>query len=259
MADRPLIAVPARFSASTSALRYAADVNARALVAAVHAAGGEPLSVHPSAPGGVVDDAEVADRLAWADGVLLPGGGDVAGRWAGQGEHPALYDVDLEQDAFDLAVARVALGSGVPLLAVCRGTQVVNVALGGTLVQDMDEQGGPVGHHRDRVHHVRVDPATLTSAVVGEAVDVSCYHHQALDRLGDGLVVVARAEEGVVEAVELPGAAGWFLGVQWHPEDRWESDPRHLALFEALVRAAAEHRAATGGPAARRRPVSRPG
>jgi len=107
----------------------------RNLIAAVYAAGGEPLLVHPVAPDGVVTDDEVAARLRWADGILLPGGGDLAAQWSGQPDHPTLYDVDLEQDAFDLAAARVALAAGVPVLAVCRGTQVVNVVRGGTLAE----------------------------------------------------------------------------------------------------------------------------
>ena len=235
---RPLIAIPSRFAASTSALRYAAEVSARELVAAVYGAGGEPLQVHPDAPDATVSDAEVAERLAWADGVLLPGGGDLSGRWSGQGHHPSLYDVDEEQDAFDLAVARVALAQGTPMLSVCRGTQVVNVGRGGTLIQDMDEHEGPLGHHRHKVHSVTVDHDTVLHDVVGDKVEVSCYHHQALDRLGDGLVVTARSEEGVVECVELPETTGWYLGVQWHPEDTWRTEPAQAAVFRALVTAA---------------------
>ncbi len=231
---RPLIAIPSRFAASTSALRYAAEVSARELVAAVYAAGGEPLQVHPD---GSLGDEEVAVRLAFADGLLLPGGGDVSSRWFDQPPHPALYDVDEEQDAFDLAVARVALERGVPLLAVCRGLHVVNVALGGTLVQDMDSHDDAMGDHRHRVHNVTVHQGSRLAEVVGESVQVSCYHHQALDTLGDGLVVTARAEEGVVEGADLPSAPGWFLGVQWHPEDTWRDDPQQLGVFEALVAA----------------------
>lgn len=235
---RPLIALPARFAASTSALRYAAEVSARELVAAVHAAGGEPLQMHPHAPDATVSDDEVAERIAWADGILLPGGGDLSGRWSGQGHHPSLYDVDEEQDAFDLAVARVALAQGIPLLSVCRGTQVVNVSRGGTLIQDMDEHEGPLGHHRHKVHSITVDHDTRLHGVVGAKVEVSCYHHQALDRLGEGLVVTARSEEGVIECVELPEATGWYLGVQWHPEDTWRTEPAQAAVFGALVEAA---------------------
>ncbi len=234
---RPLIAVPARFSQSASALRHRAVVGSRNLVAAVYAAGGEPLLVLPSAPGAVVSDDEVADRLAWADGILLPGGGDLSGRWSQQEHHHTLYDVDEEQDAFDLAVARVALERRIPLLSVCRGTQVVNVALGGTLVQDMDEHDSEIAHHRNHVHHVTVDHGTLAHEVVGESVEVSCYHHQCLAGLGEGLVVTARSEEGVVECVELASYDGWYLGVQWHPEDTWETEPRQLAVMRALVEA----------------------
>jgi putative glutamine amidotransferase len=231
---RPLIAIPSRFAASTSALRYAAEVSARELVAAVYAAGGEPAQVHPDAS---LSDDQVAHRLDFADGILLPGGGDVSPRWSDQPPHPSLYDVDEEQDAFDLAVARVALDRGIPLLAVCRGLHVVNVALGGTLVQDMDSHDDAMGDHRHRVHHVTVDQGSRLAGVLGESVEVSCYHHQALAALGDGLVVSARAEEGVIEGAELPGVPGWFLGVQWHPEDTWRTDARQLAVFQAFVAA----------------------
>jgi len=235
---RPLIAIPARFSESASALRYRAVVASRKLIEAVYAAGGEPLMVFPSAPGGEVDDEEVAQRLHWADGVLLPGGGDIAAHWSGQPDHESLYDVDDEQDAFDLAAARVALAAGVPLLAICRGTQVVNTVRGGNVVQDMDEHGGEIGHHRNRVHHVSIDSGSRAAAILGDAVEVSCYHHQCLAELGAGMVVTARSEEGVIEAVEIPEARGWFLGVQWHPEDTWDADPQQLAVLRAFVDAA---------------------
>lgn len=238
MGERPRIAIPARFSTSASALRYAAEVTSRNLVEAVWAAGGEPLVMHPHAPGGVADDLEVAQRLEVADGVLLPGGGDLGAHWSGQSAHPALYDVDDEQDAFDLAVARVCLDRGIPLLAVCRGLQVVNAARGGTVVQDMDETYGEMRHHRHRVHAVAVDEGSILASVVGDKTESSCYHHQCLASLGDGMQVVARAEEGVIEGVEIPSAPGWFLGVQWHPEDTWATDPQQLAVFEALVAAA---------------------
>jgi putative glutamine amidotransferase len=237
-ARRPRIVIPARFSASASALRYAAEVASRNLVTAVYAAGGEPLVVHPHAPGGAVADDEVAERLRVADGVLLPGGGDLAAHRTGQQPHPAEYDVDDEQDGFDLAVARVCLAGGTPLLAVCRGLQVVNAVRGGTVVQDMDERGGSLRHHRHRRHVVKVSPGSRLARVVSETVHVSCYHHQCLDVLGAGLEVVARSEGGVVEGVEIAAAPGWFLGVQWHPEDTWFEDPQQLAIFGALVAAA---------------------
>ena len=217
---RPLIAIPARFSASASALRHAAEVNARALIEAVWRAGGEPATIHPTA--------EVGDRLARFDGVLLPGGGDLAPhRYGAVDTHSSVYDVDDLQDAFDLSIAQVAMDSGLPLLAVCRGLHVVNVALGGTLQQDMDPG------HRHLRHPVTVQPGTFIGA---EKVDASCYHHQRVDRLGDGLTVAATAADGTVEALELPAARGWFAAVQWHPEDTAAADPAQQRLFDAFVR-----------------------
>jgi putative glutamine amidotransferase len=229
----PIIAVPARFSASASAHRYAAITTARALSEAVLCAGGEPVTVHPVAPGGTVSTEDVARRLDFADGVLLPGGGDLSPAVYG---HEVLsedvYDVDDEQDAFDLAVARWALEAGVPLLAVCRGWQVVNVALGGDLEQHMEEP------HRHVVHTVEVDPGTILEQLVGSSIRASCYHHQRVHRLGAGLSPVAHGADGTVEAATLSGGAGWFLGVQWHPEDTTNEDPAQLALLQGLVKAA---------------------
>jgi putative glutamine amidotransferase len=231
---RPLIAIPARFSATTSALRYAAEVNARALIEAVWRAGGEPASIHP-APG------DVASRLARFDGVLLPGGGDLAPhRYGAVDTHDSVYDVDDLQDTFDLEVARQTLDLGLPLLAICRGLQVVNVALGGTLEQDM---GGPEREHRHIVHPMAIQRGTLLEQAIGaEKTEASCYHHQRVARLGVGLTVTASAADGTVEGLELPGLPGWFTAVQWHPEDTAAEDPAQQSLFDAHVRAARNRR-----------------
>lgn len=232
MSATPLVAIPARFSASASAHRYAALSTARTLSEGVLRAGGEPLTVHPWAPDGVVAADEIEDRLGFADAVLLPGGGDVSP--ALYGEHvdsDAVYDVDQEQDAFDLAVARWALERGVPLLAVCRGWQLVNVALGGDLEQHMARP------HQHVVHTVDVEPDTLLADAVGEQVTASCFHHQRVRRLGSGLQAAAYAVDGTVEGAVLPGARGWFLAVQWHPEDTVTTDRAQLGLFRALVEA----------------------
>ncbi|WP_157430123.1 gamma-glutamyl-gamma-aminobutyrate hydrolase family protein [Actinomadura oligospora] len=224
---RPLIALPCRFSESASALRYRAEVTARALAEAVWRGGGEPFMMHPAAP------EDVASRLARCDGVLLPGGGDLHPRHYGVAdEHETLYDVDDDQDDFDVAVARHALGAGLPLLAVCRGLQVVNAVLGGTLRQHMEPD------HRHHVHPVTVTSGTLLAKITGGGdLTASCYHHQAAETLGTGLTAVARAADGTVEAVELDGPRGWFLGVQWHPEDTAASDPAQQAVFTELVEA----------------------
>lgn len=236
---RPLIAIPARFSASASALRHRAVVTARKLAQAVFDAGGEPTMLLPDADPSISAeelDAQVRQRLWWADGVLLPGGGDLAGHWSGQAEHETLYDVDEVQDAFDLAVARVALADGLPLLAICRGNQVVNVVRGGDLVQDLTETLGR--DHRHLVHELTVTGSPLASFISGETISISCYHHQGLGRLGAGLQPIAFAEDGTIEAVSLPEHPSWYLGVQWHPEDTAASDRQQAEPFEQLVRAA---------------------
>jgi putative glutamine amidotransferase len=216
--SRPLIAIPARFSASASALRFGAEVAARALVEAVYRAGGEPWVMHP-------DATEVDTRLARCDGLLLPGGGDLAPhRYAAGDVHASVYDVHDEQDAFDLAAARYAIEAGLPTLAICRGLHVVNVALGGTLRQDMTSP------HRHVVHPVALRPGSALATIRrADKVEASCFHHQCVDRLADGLQPVAWAVDGTVEAVEGT-TPGWFVAVQWHPEDtpdQW--------LFDAFV------------------------
>lgn len=236
---RPLVVVPARFSASASALRYRAEVSAAKLVEAVHAAGAEPLTFHPDVPAGLSEgalDALVRERIWMADGVLLPGGGDLAAHWAGQQAHDAQYDVDETQDAFDLALARVAIEDRIPLLAICRGVQVVNVARGGDLVQDLPETVGT--DHRHLVHTIEVLPdSPLRQVVPGEEMTISCYHHQGLGALGEGLRASAYAVDGTVEAVALDGHDGWYLGVQWHPEDTAATDPQQAGVFAAFVEA----------------------
>lgn len=242
---RPLIGIPARFSVHASALRHAAEVSSRSLIELVFAAGGEPVMLHPHAPDAEINVPAIADRLGWLDAFLLPGGGDLSGRWSNQGDHPSLYDVDEEQDAFDLSVAQYALDNGVPLMSVCRGTQVVNVLLGGTLVQDMDSHSEALNHHRHHVHRIETDPGSRLGDVLGPVVEVSCYHHQCVYTLGKGLVVTARAEEGVIEGVELPDAPGYYVGVQWHPEDTWDGDPLQLELMKSFVSAARAARSKT--------------
>ncbi len=250
MVARPLVVIPGRFSASASAHRYAAVSTARTLSGGVLRAGGEPLTVHPWAPAGRVTPAEVGERLTFADAVLLPGGGDISPSAYGQvGLSDEVYDVDEEQDAFDLAVARWALEDAVPLLAVCRGWQVVNVALGGELEQHMEKP------HRHAVHTMSIADDSLLAQVIGTSVEISCFHHQRASRLGNGLEPLAIAEDGTVEAAHRPGSPGWFLGVQWHPEDTAATDPSQLALFRALVEAGRLRAAQRDGEISRSRPA----
>jgi len=233
VSERPIIAIPGRFAAQTSALRYGAVVTARALGDAVLRAGGEPVTIAPYAPDGVVSVDEVAERLSFVHGVLLPGGGDLDPRTYGaeiESEH--VYDVDVEQDAFDLAVARWAIESGTPLLAICRGMQVLTVARGGQLEQHMDQP------HRHLQHEVVVDADSSLASIVGLTAQVSCYHHQCIAEVGLGMKPVARAADGCIEAVEVADVPGWVTAVQWHPEDTAADAPSQQALFDSLVQVA---------------------
>jgi putative glutamine amidotransferase len=233
---RPLVIVPARFSADASALRYEAEVAAAKLLEAVWDAGGEPLVVHPTALR--EPEVDTLRRRFWmADAVLLPGGGDLSPRWYGQQPHPTLYNVDEAQDAFDLAMARWAIADQIPLLAICRGNQVVNVALGGTLVQDMTEQIGRT--HRQFVHDIELDDdSPLREVVTDDRITISCSHHQCIANLGESLVAAAHAADGTIEAVTLSEHDAWYLGVQWHLEDFADTDPIQHGIFRAFVAAA---------------------
>ncbi|MEU0989893.1 gamma-glutamyl-gamma-aminobutyrate hydrolase family protein [Streptomyces sp. NPDC005953] len=241
---RPLIAIPARFAVSASAVRYGAEVSARALVEAVWRAGGEPVTIHPYAPGGFAYAADVAARLARFDAVVLPGGDDLAPHHYEQPDELKEHDrptrapgIDDEQDGFDLEVARQALRLGRPLLAVCRGLQIVNTVLGGTLRQGFE---GPEREHRDLVHPVTLRPGSRIARITGgEKAEVSCYHRLRVDRLGEGLRITARAADGTPEALELVGAREWLTAVQWHPEDTAHEDPNQQRIFDALIQVAA--------------------
>jgi len=229
------VIIPARFSASASALRYSAEVAAAKLLQAVWDTGGEPLVVHPTAPQPRIE--ELAERFWLADAVLLPGGGDMSPHWYGQEAQPSLYGVNEDQDAFDLVVARWAIQEKIPLLAICRGNQVVNVALGGTLVQDMSTAIGR--DHRQLVHDIGLAAdSPLRDIVPGDRITISCSHHQCIDQLADKLVPAAYAADGTIEAVTLTGHEGWFVGLQWHLEDFADTDPIQQGIFRAFVAAA---------------------
>jgi putative glutamine amidotransferase len=162
----------------------------------------------------------------------MPGGGDIdPASYSTEVTSEEVYGVDPKQDAVDFSLARWVLGNAVPLLAICRGCQLVNVALGGTLIQHMEDD------HRHKVHKVEVrqgEALGFTEATV----EVSCYHHQAIDKLGEGLEVIATSADGVVEAIRLPSSA-WAFGVQWHPEDNFADNTQQLALFKRFVDEAA--------------------
>lgn len=226
--NRPLIAVPGRRAESVPILRFSATLAAEAICEAVWAAGGEPVILHGPAADPL---AELPQRLAAFDGALLPGGADVEPCRYGADPAPETKDTVAFQDDFDLGLTRAVLELDLPTLAICRGLQVLNVALGGTLVQHITET--TTAHH-NAIHPVWVVTGSRLHSIVGtETVDVSSYHHQAIDRLGADLTVTAVAADGVIEAVEHRRAD--ILAVQWHPEDRHATADSDAALFADLV------------------------
>lgn len=228
MRTRPRIAIPGRFSQSASALRFRAVVNAQALLEAVWAAGGDPVTLLPTA---ATTPAEIAARLNGYDGVLLPGGADINPALYGAAPAPGTDPPDDLQDGFDLAVLRHALDHALPLLTVCRGTQLLNAFLGGTLEQDM-----AAGH----IHVVQKVTPVEPILFGPDPIPVSCYHHQRIDTLADALEPFAHAGDGTIEAVRYRTAPGWVFGVQWHPEDTAAEDPHQQLLLTTFVEAARE-------------------
>jgi gamma-glutamyl-gamma-aminobutyrate hydrolase PuuD len=205
----------------------------------VAAAGGRSLLVPPpsSAPGGPGAGAE--DVIAVLDGLVLTGGGDLDPAAYGEEPDAEVSGVDENRDASERALLAAALQADMPVLAICRGAQVLNVELGGNLVQHLPDEVGNVDHRSAPMVFGDVDvstvPGTVTASVFGPTTTVRCSHHQAIRELGRGLVVTAHAGDGVVEAVELPSAR-FVLAVQWHPEESMDQRP-----FDALVEAAAAY------------------
>jgi len=216
-------------------------------VDAVRRSGGRAVLLPP---GG--DDAEASATVADLDGLVITGGPDIDPVRYGASRHPRTQAPVTLRDSWDLAVAGHALRQGVPLLAICRGMQILNICQGGTLHQHIpdlvgnERHGGPPNGFG--LHQVRISPDSTLATILtgGEVFEVPTKHHQSVDLLGDGLKAVAWEEDGTIEAVEpgpseLDDFSGFVLGVQWHPEQG--SD---LRVFGALAHAAAERAAARG-------------
>ncbi len=202
-------------------------------VESVTAAGGTAVLLPPQ-PSGPDLAHSVLDRI---DALVLSGGKDVdAGRY-GEEPHPTADAPRPERDAFEIDLVRAALDRDLPVLGICRGAQVLNVAMGGTLVQHLPDVTGADTHRAGpgvfAPRSVHTVDGTVLASLVGESCEVHCYHHQAVAEVAEGLVVSARAEDGVIEALELP-AARFAVAVQWHPEETRDD----MRLFEGLVRAA---------------------
>jgi len=227
----PLVLIVGREISQAVGVRGEAFGAGRKYSHAIQRAGGVPLILPPLD----LSPEHVHDAVVGADAIVLHGGGDIDPRHYGQS--PAtdeLYGINPRHDDAELAVVRAALTADRPLLAICRGLQILNVALGGSLVQHMGLPG-----HREEFHPVDLVPGCRTALAMGSEHPARChsFHHQAIDQLGSSLSVVGRHADGTIEAVETTGGA-WVVGVQWHPEDSADVDPEQQGLFDELVRRA---------------------
>jgi putative glutamine amidotransferase len=212
-----------------------------AYIRSVLAAGGVPLVLSP-----LMGASLAARALDGVDGLILTGGEDLDPAWYGATPSPLLDPPSRERDLFELALFASARQRGLPILGICRGIQLINVALGGTLYQDLpSERPGPVRHRPDgardlRSHQVRLQPESRAAGVLGAAeLMVNSSHHQAIKDLASGLQATGWTEDGVIEAVETGREAPWLLAVQWHPEEMHaETAAPERGLFAALVREA---------------------
>jgi putative glutamine amidotransferase len=221
----------------------------------VAAAGGVPVLL-PPLPG-------VAAAVGRLDALVLSGGGDLDPAGYGAPPHPETSRVHPDRDRAELALLAAALAGGLPVLAICRGLQILNVARGGTLCQHLPDTVGHDGHQAAPgtfgAHPVRIAPGSELAAILGPPgaggelrLDVPTAHHQAIDRLGAGLVPTAWADDGTIEALEVPDRDEFLIAVQWHPEAG--TDPR---LFRALI-GAARHRVSGNGKPVGAEPLDSP-
>jgi putative glutamine amidotransferase len=212
-----------------------------AYTTALVAAGLLPMILPPmDAPLAVASLSDIA-------GLVLTGGEDIDPALFGQAPHPKTGAANVVRDSYELALAQTAAELRIPTLAICRGMQLMNVALGGTLVQDIPSQlpskidHAPTGNRAERVHGVALEPGSLLEGIVRTtAIRTNSSHHQSVDRLGADLHVTARSDDGVVEAIESSDSLWWMVGVQWHPEELTTTsedwDRRLFAEFAEAVR-----------------------
>ena len=208
-------------------------------VNAVEAAGGRPVLLPPAEDG-------VEETLEALDGIVFTGGADIDPAEYGAEPHPETFGIRHDRDRSEIALLTAALERDMPVLAICRGIQVLNVARGGDLHQHLPDVVGHERHKHDPPgvfvdHDVTIEPETKLASLLGDAHGVKSHHHQGLDRIGQGLVPVARDADGMVEAVEDPSRR-FALGVLWHPEAG-----ENMRLFEGLVREAAAYRSERRG------------
>lgn len=226
---KPLVLIPGRHSPQADNHRTPVVTAGRFYADAIERAGGIAVVLPPTR-----DTDLIGAAVSRVDAMVLLGGGDVCPRSYGQVETARLYGLDQELDIYEKSAILAALAADLPVLAVCRGHQMLNVALGGTLIQHLDT----TNDHRDVMHEVRLDPDSHAALAMGTASpSVHSFHHQAIDTVADELVVVGTHPDGTIEAVQHRSAT-WVVGVQWHPEDTAGEDATQQGLFDELVRRA---------------------
>jgi len=203
-------------------------------LASLERAGAEPLLVRPGSESGI------PDMLRAVSGWVFTGGDDISPELYGEAPHPSLMPGDPGRDRLDMLLARAVLSEGIPCLGICLGVQILNVAAGGSLHQDIPTMiPGAVKHAAGARHPVTVEPGTRLHSILGvKDLEVNSYHHQGVKRVGRGFRVTARSPDGVVEAVEKDGPL-FQVGVQWHPEREGCFPGASAGLFAAFVAAAA--------------------
>ncbi|SMD27001.1 gamma-glutamyl-gamma-aminobutyrate hydrolase family protein [Kibdelosporangium aridum] len=206
----------------------------RSYLDSIVAAGGMPVMLPPVGRW-------LPEHVSHLDALVLSGGADIDPSRYGQAPHAATGTLRLERDTSEFGLFHLALEADIPVLGVCRGLQLINIALGGTLHQHVPDVAGSNSHNPSSgvfgTNDIKLAPGSVVASLVGEHTIVHCHHHQAIDQLGSGLTAVGWAQDGTVEAVEL-AEASFVIGVQWHPEEN-HTDVR---LFQGLVQAAVQRK-----------------
>ncbi|MCX6535858.1 MAG: gamma-glutamyl-gamma-aminobutyrate hydrolase family protein [Actinobacteria bacterium] len=229
----PLILLPGKLTTDANGVRGDSFSTGRLYSQAIAQAGGVALQVPPVAQS-VEAAVELVSRF---DGVIIQGGGDIDPSLYGQTQISSkIYGISAEHDALEMAIVRAAIEQNKPVLAICRGMQILNVALGGTLHQDLGEVLEDGEAHWNTYHEIvlTADSRVARAMKTTSPKRSHSFHHQALDKVAHDLIVTGRAEDNTVEAVEH-ASAKWIVGVQWHPEDDAKTEPDQQKLFDGFI------------------------
>ena len=233
----PVILLPGKLTTNSQGVRGDSFSTGRRYSEAVARAGGVVVQAQPIAQ----TTAAAHELVARFDGVIIQGGGDIdPNRYGQKPRSNAIYGISLEHDELEIAVIRAAIELDKPVLAICRGIQILNVALGGTLHQHLADVLADGESHWNKHHEINLEPNSRVAIAMKTIAPKQShsFHHQAIDKLAPGLVVTGRAPDQTIEAVEL-NAKKWIVGVQWHPEDDADTEPDQQNLFNGFVDAIA--------------------